>query len=145
MSCTRKSLNNLIESTWKVQNAKATIEREKTSRMQVLKHSGLISCADGSDMEWYTCSPNILQKYLTFVIFYIYPDAIRDTLIHGYSKFRNIRITGLANCGKNFMLKPLETIYNEFNNEGNEKYAWVVEEHAELIILQDFRWSIELI
>ena len=40
LPCTRKSLNNLIESTWKVQNAKATIEREKRSRMQVLKHSG---------------------------------------------------------------------------------------------------------
>ena len=30
LSCTKKSLNDLIESTWEMQNAKATLEREKT-------------------------------------------------------------------------------------------------------------------
>ena len=52
----QKTLNDLIESTWKMQNAKATIEREKTSRMQVLENIRLSSCVDGFDMEWYICS-----------------------------------------------------------------------------------------
>ena len=52
----QKTLNDLIESTWKMQNAKATIEREKTSRMQVLEKIRLSSCVDGFDMEWYICS-----------------------------------------------------------------------------------------
>ena len=33
LSCTKKSLNDLFENTWEIQNAKATLEGEKTSRM----------------------------------------------------------------------------------------------------------------
>ena len=51
LSCTKKSLNDLIENTWEMQNAKATLEREKTSRMQVLEKARLSSCVDGCDME----------------------------------------------------------------------------------------------
>ena len=49
----QKALNDLIESTWEMQNRKATLEREKTSRKQVLEKVRLSSCVDGSDMEWY--------------------------------------------------------------------------------------------
>ena len=62
LSCTKKSLNDLIESTWEMQNAKATLEREKTSRMQTLEKVRVSSCVDGCDMEWYICSRDILQK-----------------------------------------------------------------------------------
>ena len=40
-SCTKKSLNDLIESTWEMQNAKATLEREKTSTMQGSRKSNI--------------------------------------------------------------------------------------------------------
>ena len=43
------------------------------------------------------------------------------------------------------MLKPLEIIYNAFNNPANDKCAWVDADNAEVIILQDFRRSSELI
>ena len=48
-------------------------------------------------------------------------------------------IIGPANCGKTFMLKPLELIY-VFSNPANEKYAWVGADTAEIIVFQDFRW-----
>ena len=50
-SCTKKSLNDLIKSTWEMQNAKATLEREKTSTMQGLEKVILSSCVDGCDMD----------------------------------------------------------------------------------------------
>ena len=37
LSCTKKPLNNLIGSTWEVREARATLEREETSGIQVLK------------------------------------------------------------------------------------------------------------
>ena len=126
-----------------MQNAKATLEREKTSRMQVLEKARLSSCVDGCDMKWYICSHDILQKSSTNP--YVYADAIRDLLIHERGKFRNVMITCPANCGKTFMLTPLEIIYHAFSNPANDKYAWVGADHAEVIILQDFRWSSELI
>ena len=58
----KKTLNDLIGSTWEMQNAKTTLEREKTSRMQVLEKVRLSSCVDVCDMEWYICSRDILQK-----------------------------------------------------------------------------------
>ena len=123
----QKALNDLTESTWEMQNRKATLEREKTSRMQVLEKVRLSSCVDGSDMEW----------YISHVI------SCRKT--YGRGKLRNVMITGQANRGKTCMLKPLEIIYNAFSNAANDKYALVAADNAEVITLQDFRGSSELI
>ena len=108
LSCTKNSLNDLIENTWEIQNAKATLERKKTSRMQVLEKARLSSCVDGCDMEWYICSRDILHK--NSIDPYVDADAIRDLLIHGRGKFKNVMITGPTNRGKTFMLKPLDII-----------------------------------
>ena len=54
-------------------------------------------------------------------------------------------IVGLANCGKTFKLKPMEQIYYAFFNPANNKYAWVGTDQTELIDIQYFRWSLELI
>ena len=47
--------------------------------------------------------------------------------------------------GKTFLLKPLEQIFKTFCNPANDKYAWVGSDEVEVILLQDFRWSSELI
>ena len=70
-------------------------------------------------MEWYICSREILQK--NSINPYFYADAVRDLLIHGRGKFRNVTITGPANCGKTFMLKPLEIVCHAFSNQANDK------------------------
>ena len=132
LPCTKKTLNDLIESTWEMQNAKAALEREKTFRMQLLEKVRLISCVDGYDMEWYICSRDILQK--DGINPYVYAGTILDLLILGRGKFRNVMITGPANCGKTFTLKPLEIICNAFSNPTNDKYAWVGADNAEVII-----------
>ena len=62
-----------------MQNRKATLEREKTSIMQVLETVRLSSCVNGSDMEWYICSHDILQK--NSINPYAYADVVRDLLL----------------------------------------------------------------
>ena len=37
------------------------------------------------------------------------------------------------------MLKTLELIYDVLSNPANDKYAWIVADTAEIIVLQDFR------
>ena len=54
-------------------------------------------------------------------------------------------IIGLANCGKTFLLRPLEDIFQTFSNPANDKYGWVGTEKAEVILLNDFRWASDLI
>ena len=43
-----KSLNDLIENTWKISNAKASIERGKTTRIEILEKYHSESCVDGA-------------------------------------------------------------------------------------------------
>ena len=54
-------------------------------------------------------------------------------------------IVGRTNCGKTFLLRPLELIFKIFSNTAADRYAWVLAEHAEIVFLNDFRWSKELI
>ena len=141
--CTEKSLNDLIESTCEIQNAKNTLGRDKTSRMQLLEIVRLSSCVDGWAKELCICSRDILQK--NRVNPYAYAETIRDLLMHERAKFINVMITFPSNCGKNLMLKPLEIICNAFINPANDKHAWVGADNEEMIILEGFRWSSELI
>ena len=42
-------------------------------------------------------------------------------------------------------LSPLQKIFNTFSNPANGKYAWLGAQKAEIIFLNDFRWSQEII
>jgi len=79
--------------------------------------------------------PNMFARYL------------RELISHGRGKFRNIMIVGRSNCAKTFILKPLECLFGDrvFDNPSNDKYAWVGAEKADVILLQDFRYSPQLI
>ena len=71
--------------------------------------------------------------------------AMRELLTKGRGKFRIILIVGPANCGKTFLLSPLQKIFNNFSNPANDKNAWLGAEKAKIIFLNDLRWSQEMI
>ena len=75
----------------------------------------------------------------------VFRDAVCDPLIEGRGKYRNIMITGNANCGKTFLLNPLTLIFNTFCNPASGSFAWVGVQNAECIFLNDFRWSPQVI
>ena len=118
------ALNDLIENTWKMNNAKAFIEREKSTRMEILTKCQSESCVDGCDMEWYECARQRLQ--LNSIKPFVFADDMSDLLTYERDKFRNVLIVGLA-------------------NRGQQIYAWVGADQAEVTVLQDFRWGSELI
>ena len=64
---------------------------------------------------------------------------LRDSLEHIKGKFRNVVIVGPAN------LKPIGIIFLVFTNPTNNKYALAGAAQAGVIVLQNFRWSSELI
>ena len=68
-------------------------------------------------------------------------DAIIHALDKGRGKGRNILLIGPANCGKTFLLKPLCFLFKAFENPATGTFAWVGVERAEIIFLNDFRWS----
>ena len=68
-----------------------------------------------------------------------------STYQKGRGKYRNIYLKGPANCGKTFLLNPLNQIYNTLSNPATMTFAWVGAEDADVIFLNDFRWSKQII
>ena len=143
LSKSTKAVHDLLENTWKIKNATQDLERESTPRMDLIRQAAVAECVSNCNGEWLACAYELLQKNTIHP--FVFAAALRDLLQSGRGKFRNIIITGPANCGKTFMLKPLENIYRAFANPANDKYAWIGADKAEIIVLQDFRWSSELI
>jgi len=54
-------------------------------------------------------------------------------------------LVGPTNCGKSFLLNPIELMYNCFVNPASGKYAWVGLDEKEVAYLNDLRWTEELI
>ena len=71
--------------------------------------------------------------------------AVKELLHKGRGKYRNIMLIGPANCGKTFLLNPLNKIYKTFTNPASTSFAWVGAEEAEVLFLNDFRWSQQII
>ena len=61
LSRSSKSLNDLIENSWRMNYAKTSIEREKLTRMEILRKCQSESCVDDCNMEWYESARQVLQ------------------------------------------------------------------------------------
>ncbi len=143
LSRNSKSLNDLIKQTWKMKEASSTLQREKTSRMELIRKVANGECAKACEGRWLECAKEVLVNNKVHPI--LFAAAVRELLLLGRGKYRNIIIVGPTNCGKTFLLKPLELIFTTFSNPAADKYAWVGADNCEIILLNDFRWSKELI
>ena len=70
---------------------------------------------------------------------YVFADRVRTRLSKGRGKLRNVIIVGPVNCGKMFLLRPLEIIFKTSSNPANDKYEWVGANKAEGMFLHDLR------
>ena len=136
-------VSEMIGMAWKLYNAKAKLKRSKQSRIEILKEAADGECALGCGGEWYVMAEQVIARNgFTAEGF---SASLYDLLLHGRSKYRNILITGPANCGKTFLLSPLQDVFRAFANPAQNKYAWLGAEDTEVIFLNDFRWSAEVI
>lgn len=138
-----KKLNDLIATAWKMEMAPTILERCHTSRVAIVETALQENCVDGCDTIWIKCAKEVLRN--NKVNAYVFAAAIRDLLEKGRGKNRNIMIAGPANCGKTFLLNPLNLLFQTFTNPATTSYAWVGSENAEVIFLNDFRWSPEIL
>ena len=60
-------------------------------------------------------------------------------------KGRNIIIYGPENSGKTSILNPITTIFDAFYNPFSSKYAFVGVEKPEVMFINDFQWSADMI
>eukprot|EP00794_Sanderia_malayensis_P006610 gene6610-biopygen5384 len=138
-----KARAELISSTWGMQEASAKLLRQQTKRLDVIAQAVQKECISGCNGNWLNAAKELLRS--NHIHPYVFADALRALLEKGRGKNRNILIIGPANCGKTFMLEPLKLLYATFSNPATTSYAWIGVEEAEIILMNDFRWSNELI
>ena len=137
----QKSVNELISSAWKMKDAAATIARSQASRISRIQTALAGQCTPDCKGQWFMCAKQVLRN--NDVNVYVFAAAVRELLIKGRGKYRNLMIVGPANCGKTFLLDPLNIIYDTFTNPANSSYAWLGAETKEVIFLNDFRYTNE--
>ena len=96
------------------------------------------------------CAQNFKLTMAQDIVFYGIPEtqfceAVKCLLIKGQGKYLNISIKGLANCGKTFIMDPLNSICSTFANPATTTFAWVGAQNAEIMFLNDFCWSEKVI
>jgi len=124
---------------WDMEEAEVKLERQRLTRLQVLEKSLEGQCADQCEGKWLTMAKSVLSN--NGITHNSFASAVKDLLVKGRGKYRNVMVNGPANCGKTFLLNPLNTIYNTFTNPATSSFAWVGAETAEVLFLNDFRWS----
>ena len=93
------------------------MKRAQKSRMEILEEASEKGCICSG--EWFQCATQVLVS--NGIHPFVFADRIRKLLINGRGKYQNIIITGSANRGKKFLLRPLEDIFQTFSNPASDK------------------------
>lgn len=141
---TPRAISDLINTTWKIHYSEDVVQRERKSRMVLIREAAQGQCVQNcQNKDWLKCAREILTNNEVNVFYFAC--AVRNALKKGRGKGNNLLIVGPTNCGKSFLLNPLELIFKTFINPANTKYAWIGLEDSEVAYLNDFRWNREMI
>ena len=140
----KKVIREITEMVWEMKHADHDLARLNRDRMSVIYDTTTQMCTPGcEDSLWLSSAIKLLNK--NEIQPKAFAAALRTLLSKGREKFRNILLVGSTNCGKTFLLQPLCHIFKTFYNPARDKFAWVGSEEAEIILINNLRWSPELI
>ena len=139
----KKAVEEAIRTGWEIEKSEETLRHHRMLPMEILQEAFEGNCAENCDGRCLHIALNILQR--NCIARDDFSAAMRELLEKGRGKYRNIFLKGPANCGKTFLLNPLTVIYKTFLNPASTTFAWVGAELAEIIFLNDFRWSAQVL
>ena len=137
---TDKRRAEIIKTAWKVNDAGKQHERDQKSLIEILREAGSkeCKCAD----QFVLSAVEILRA--NRIDIKAFKRKVFDVLNEGRKKGNNLMIIGPANCGKTFLFRPLTEIFDTFVSPAHGTFAWVGAEKAEVVFLNDLRWSEKL-
>lgn len=138
-----KAVDEAIKVGWELKTAPGRLQRSKQTRLERLRAALEGECVPNCNRIWLQLAQTILVHNNINKAEFV--GAVRLLLDQGRGKYRNIILTGPSNCGKTFLLNPLNVVYNTFCNPATASFAWVGVEDCEVILLNDFRWSPQVI
>lgn len=133
-----------IAKAWIVNKAVETVKDDSKSRLDRLEEAHRGDCVS-DNCQWYDCALELLR--FNAIDPKVYAEALHTCFMQGRGKGVNLLLVGTTNTGKTFMLKPLQQIFGEklFENPANDKYGWAGIENCQVVLLNDFRYSRDLI
>lgn len=134
-----KNVGDLINRAWSMKHAASDLREKAKSRSEKLEEAGKRKC--NCSGQWARMATQIMSW--NGINLQTFCDAVLELLNLGRGKNRNLYLCGPANCGKSFLLEPLEQIYRCFTTPASNKYAWTGVDDAEILFLNDFRWKVQ--
>ena len=111
----------------------------KRSRIEALKASLEGSCVCPENGLWKRLAENVLKGNEIDIGGFC--SAVIDSLEMGRSKGRNLFLMGRSNCGKSFLLRPLEKAFRCLTNPAGNLFSFAEIKGKEVVLLDDFRFS----
>lgn len=134
-----KARNDIISTSWKIHGAPEQLKLLKHERMAIFEECAETECCCETPNLWCESACEIIDgngmRRCEFA------SSIFKALKEGRKKDNNIMLVGPSNIGKTFLLKPLCKIFKVFANPATTTFAWVGAELADIVFLNDFRWS----
>ena len=135
-------VEELINNTWDIEESDAYLKREKMSRLEILsQYMEETPCLCNG--EWLMLALQTLAN--NHISREDFASAVITLLDDGRKKGANILVKGEADCGKSFLFFPLKKIFRCFANPASSTFNWLGVENAEVIFLNDFRWTPQVI
>ena len=138
-----KAVEEALSVGWEMEKAEGELARSKMTRIELLYSELGKTCVEGCNGRWLTMAEQVLRR--NEIDLDEFAGAVRVLLREGRGKYRNMLLTGVANCGKTFLLNLLNSVFKSFCNPATTTFAWVGTESAEVIFLNDFRWCPQII
>ena len=144
-SRSEKSISEIIGKTWLLKTASKQLQQSSVIRIAQIEKCAQENCFNRCNGNWFESALQVL-KYNNINLI-DFAASVYQLLEKGRGKHRNMMLIGPSNSGKTFMFKPLKLIFENavFENPSNDKYAWIGAEKAQVILLQDFRYTKEVI
>ena len=104
-----KVVEEAIRVGWELEEAEEKLKRSKLTRLEIIEQALQNSCVENCKGQWLEMAENLIHRNGIDLI--EFTSACKLLLEKGRGKYRNILLTGPANCGKTFILNPLNVIY----------------------------------
>jgi hypothetical protein len=140
-----KNRLDLIKTVWKMHNSDEQVKRQNTPRLEKLRSYLQVEHASNPVTEiecngrWLRAALQILES--NEIPVQRWQELIQKCLKFGRNKKNNVFLVGERNCGKSFLLQPLEEIFTVFCNPAIGTFNWVGASEKEVIYLNDFRYE----
>jgi len=104
-----------------MEEAPAKLERNQKTLLEILQEFLQEECVSTCNKKWLTIAKDILQR--NSIPEADFTEAVKNLLVKGRGKYRNILINGPANCGRTFILNPLNSIFHTFSKPRNNTFC----------------------